>query len=108
MDTCIVVVPKMGMSNLTTLTIDTSIMNESIVDTCIFVTGCVKMYENRWFENVGANKADQALSASLFGAADDTPSQMAYGSAIPAEPPSPVITVSAALAFRKHRCENTP
>ena len=28
--------------------------------------------------------------------------------AIPAEPPSPVITVSAALAFRKHRCENTP
>ena len=101
MDTCIVAVPKMGMSNLTTLTIDTSIMNESIVDTCIFVTGCVKMYENRWFENVGANKADQALSASLFGAADDTPSQMAYGSAIPAEPPSPVITGLAALAFRK-------
>jgi hypothetical protein len=28
--------------------------------------------------------------------------------AIPDEPPSPVITVSAALAFRKHRCENTP
>ena len=28
--------------------------------------------------------------------------------AIPAEPPSPVITVSADLAFRKHRCENTP
>jgi hypothetical protein len=28
--------------------------------------------------------------------------------AIPAEPPSPVITVLAALAFRKHRCENTP
>src|SRR5882672_10138489 len=29
-------------------------------------------------------------------------------SAIPAEPPSPVITVSAALAFRKHQCENSP
>ena len=29
-------------------------------------------------------------------------------SAIPAEPPSPMITVSAALAFRKQRCENTP
>jgi hypothetical protein len=28
--------------------------------------------------------------------------------AIPAEPPSPVITVSDALAFRKPRCENTP
>jgi len=28
--------------------------------------------------------------------------------AIPAEPPSPVITGSAVLAFRKHRCENTP
>jgi hypothetical protein len=28
--------------------------------------------------------------------------------AIPAEPPSPVITVSAALAFRKPRCENSP
>jgi hypothetical protein len=28
--------------------------------------------------------------------------------AIPAEPSSPVITVLAALAFRKHRCENTP
>ena len=28
--------------------------------------------------------------------------------AIPAEPSSPVITVSADLAFRKHRCENTP
>jgi hypothetical protein len=28
--------------------------------------------------------------------------------AIPAEPPSAVITVSDALAFRKPRCENTP
>src|SRR5215475_1318905 len=28
--------------------------------------------------------------------------------AIPAEPASPVITESATLAFRKHRCENTP
>jgi hypothetical protein len=28
--------------------------------------------------------------------------------AIPAEPPSPVIIVSDALAFRKPRCENTP
>ena len=27
---------------------------------------------------------------------------------IPAQPPSLVITGSAALAFRKHRCENTP
>jgi hypothetical protein len=31
-----------------------------------------------------------------------------YKAAIPAEPSSPVITVSAALAFRKHRCDNTP
>ena len=28
--------------------------------------------------------------------------------AIPAEPSSPVITALAALAFRKHQCENTP
>jgi type III restriction enzyme len=28
--------------------------------------------------------------------------------AIPAEPSSPVITASSALAFRKHQCENTP
>jgi hypothetical protein len=28
--------------------------------------------------------------------------------AIPAEPPSPVITGSAALAFRKLRCEKSP
>jgi hypothetical protein len=28
--------------------------------------------------------------------------------AIPAEPLGPIITVSAALAFRKHQCENTP
>jgi len=28
--------------------------------------------------------------------------------AIPGKPPRPVITVSSALAFRKHRCENTP
>ena len=28
--------------------------------------------------------------------------------AIPAEPSSPMITVLAALAFRNHRCENTP
>ena len=27
---------------------------------------------------------------------------------IPGKPPSPVITVSSVLAFRKHRCENTP
>ena len=33
---------------------------------------------------------------------------VAYAAAIPAEPSDPVITVSAALAFRKHRCENTP
>ena len=31
-----------------------------------------------------------------------------YLPAIPAEPPSPVITGSDALAFRKHRCENIP
>ena len=30
------------------------------------------------------------------------------GAAIPDEPPSLVITVSAELAFRKHRCENIP
>jgi transposase len=29
-------------------------------------------------------------------------------SAIPAEPPSPVLTGSVALAFRKPQCENTP
>ena len=29
-------------------------------------------------------------------------------SVIPGKPPSPVITVSSVLAFRKHRCENTP
>jgi hypothetical protein len=28
--------------------------------------------------------------------------------AIPAEPPSPMITRRAALAFRKLRCDNTP
>jgi carboxymethylenebutenolidase len=33
---------------------------------------------------------------------------VAMDSAIPAEPSSPMITVLAALAFRKHRCENTP
>ena len=47
------------------------------------VTGCVKMYENRWFENVGANKADQASPASPNSDADDTPSKMAYGSIWP-------------------------
>jgi hypothetical protein len=31
-----------------------------------------------------------------------------HGTAIPAEPSNPVITESAALAFRKHRCENIP
>jgi hypothetical protein len=38
---------------------------------------------------------------ALVGWPHDTP-------AIPDEPPSLVITVSAALAFRKHRCENIP
>jgi hypothetical protein len=33
---------------------------------------------------------------------------IAHVPAIPAEPSSPMITVSAALAFRTHRCENTP
>jgi hypothetical protein len=33
--------------------------------------------------------------------------RLTLGSAIPAEPSSPVITLSAALAFRKHRCEHT-
>ena len=47
------------------------------------VTDCVKMYENRWFENVGANKADQASPASPNIDADDTPSKMAYGSIWP-------------------------
>jgi hypothetical protein len=34
--------------------------------------------------------------------------ELARVSAIPATPSSPVITGSAALAFRKHQCENTP
>lgn len=44
------------------------------------VTGCVKMYENRWFENGGSNTADQASPASPNIDADDTQSKMAYGS----------------------------
>jgi integrase len=47
------------------------------------VTDCVKMYENRWFENVGANRVDQASPASPNIDADDTPSKMAYGSIWP-------------------------
>jgi hypothetical protein len=31
----------------------------------------------------------------------------AESTTIPAEPSAPVITASAALAFRKHQCENT-
>jgi hypothetical protein len=54
---------------------------EAHTATC--VTDCVKMYENRWFENVGANKADQASPASPNIDADDTPSKMAYGSIWP-------------------------
>ena len=50
---------------------------------CTIVTGCVKMYENRWFENVGATKAEQASSASPNSDADDTPSKMADGSMWP-------------------------
>jgi hypothetical protein len=46
----------------------------------VLVTDCVKMYENRWFENVGANRADQAAPASPNIDADDTPSKRAYGS----------------------------
>jgi hypothetical protein len=38
------------------------------------------MYENRWFENVEANKADQAAPAAPNSDADDTPSKMVYGS----------------------------
>ena len=34
--------------------------------------------------------------------------KIADEAAIPAEPPSPMITVFVALAFRKQRCENTP
>jgi hypothetical protein len=44
------------------------------------VTGCVKMYGNRWFENGGSNTADQAAPASPNIDADDTQSKMAYGS----------------------------
>src|SRR5213594_1033460 len=47
------------------------------------VTGCVKMYENRWFDNVGATKADQAAPAAPNSDADDTPSKMADGSMWP-------------------------
>ena len=36
------------------------------------------------------------------------PTVLGVIAAIPAEPSSPMITVLAALAFRKHRCENTP
>jgi hypothetical protein len=35
-------------------------------------------------------------------------STLVHETAIPAGPPSPVIPGSAALAFRKHRCDNTP
>jgi len=42
----------------------------------------------------------------------ETPSPHGAGASrvtvIPGKPPSPVITVSSVLAFRKHRCENTP
>ena len=34
--------------------------------------------------------------------------EVAVATAIPAEPPGPVITGLAALAFRKLRCDNTP
>src|SRR6266540_7089692 len=47
------------------------------------VTGCVKMYENCWFENAGSQKAAQASPASPIIDADDTQSRAAYGSIWP-------------------------
>ena len=49
----------------------------------VTVTGCVKMYENRWFENAGSQKAAQASPASPIIDADDTQSRVAYGSIWP-------------------------
>jgi ClpP class serine protease len=51
----------------------------------------------------GGSMGSETLVEALQTATDD-PSV----TAIPAKPPSPVITGSDALAFRKHRCENTP
>ena len=48
-------------------------------------------------------KALKVLEESNGSVAGVTPETV-----IPGKPPSPVITVSSVLAFRKHRCENTP
>ena len=47
------------------------------------VTDCVKMYENRQFENAGSNRLDQASLASMIGDADDAQSREVYGSIWP-------------------------
>ena len=47
------------------------------------VTDCVKMYENRRFENAGSKKVDQASPASPIIDANDTRSRTAYGSIWP-------------------------
>src|SRR2546426_11961762 len=80
-------------------------------------------YERRMRARLGAPKAMTATAHKLarlvysmlrYGTAYVDAGQQAYEqkyrdrAAIPAEPSSPVITVLAALAFRKHRCENTP
>src|SRR5215471_16642527 len=59
---------------------------------------------------VGLKLADHGLSELCHpcGDHDDICVQEPMDPAIPAEPSSPVITVSAALAFRNHRCKNTP
>jgi hypothetical protein len=49
----------------------------------VFVTDCVKMYENRQFENAGSNRLDQASLASMIGDADDAQSREVYGSIWP-------------------------
>jgi predicted NACHT family NTPase len=63
-----------------------------------------------WRQKLG--QESKRLSLVLTGKRDSLlialAAKMGMQPAIPAEPPSPVITGSAELAFRKHRCENTP
>jgi NADPH-dependent curcumin reductase CurA len=47
------------------------------------VTDCVKMYENRQFENAGSNRLGQASLASMIGDAADAQSREVYGSIWP-------------------------
>jgi uncharacterized protein (UPF0332 family) len=53
-------------------------------------------------QRIGRVPSRHAGVISLF----DT--EFVLKAAIPAEPPSPMITRRAALAFRKLRCDNTP